>query len=180
MTYSEKDNLYELNDFIITLENSIFGVPNRFKSSAFALYYLSNKLYDNEGLSPKFKKISNKSSFNQILNELTIETLLTKLILKEEINWELEDIIECYEKYMKDKSKKKKFILPQYFENLIQIYIINVNYDKNIAIFKDRTNELILDIPSQVDCQEYLQKCIDNEEKIEIEKYYELFEMKII
>ena len=52
---------------------------------------------------------------------------------------------------MKDKSKKKKFILPQYFENLIQIYIINVNYDKNIAIFKDRTNELILDIPSQVD-----------------------------
>ena len=62
----------------------------------------------------------------------------------------------------------------------IYIYIINVNYDKNIAIFKDRTNELILDIPSQFDCQEYLQKCIDNEEKIEIEKYYELFEMKII
>lgn len=35
-------------------------------------------------------------------------------------------------------------------------------------------------MPSQVDCQEYLQKCIDNEEKIEIEKYYELFEIKII
>lgn len=174
--YSKKDNLKELKDFIINLENNMYGVSNRFKSSAFALYYLCNKLYDEEGLSPKFKEIFTKTSFNQILNELTIETLVTKLILNEEVNWELDDIIECYEKYMKDKSKKKKFILPQYFENLIQIYIINVNYDKNIAIFKDRTNELILDIPSQVDCQEYLQKCIDNEEKIEIEKYYELFE----
>ena len=178
--YSKKDNLKELKDFIINLENNMYGVSNRFKSSAFALYYLCNKLYDEEGLSPKFKEIFTKTSFNQILNELTIETLVTKLILNEEVNWELDDIIECYEKYMKDKSKKKKFILPQYFENLIQIYIINVNYDKNIAIFKDRTNELILDIPSQVDCQEYLQKCIDNEEKNEIEKYYELFEMKII
>lgn len=183
--YSEKENLHELKDLIINLENNMYGVPNRFKSSAFALYYLCNKLYDEEGLSPKFKKISNKPRFNQILNELTIETLLTKLILKEEINWELEDIIECYEKYMKDKSKKnkknkKKFILPQYFENIIQIYITNGYYENDIEKFKAGTNELILDIPSQVDCQEYLQKCIDNEEKIEIEKYYELFEMKII
>lgn len=178
--YSEKENLHELKDFIINLETNMYGVSNRFKSSAFALYYLCNKLYDEEGLSPKFKKISDKSSFNQILNELTIETLLTKLILKEEISWELEDLIECYEKYMKDKSKKKKFILPQYFENIIQIYITNEYYENDIEKFKDETNELILDIPSQVDCQEYLQKCIDTEEKIEIEKYYELFEMKII
>ena len=121
--YSKKDNLKELKDFIINLENNMYGVSNRFKSSAFALYYLCNKLYDKEGLSPKFKKISNKPRFNQILNELTIETLVTKLILNEEVNWELDDIIECYERYMKDKSKKKKFILPQYFENLIQIYI---------------------------------------------------------
>lgn len=178
--YSKKDNLYELNEFILTLENNIFGVPNRFKSSAFALYYLCNRLYGEEGLSPKFKKIFDNSSFNQILNELTIETLLTKLILNEEINWELEDIIECNEKYVKDKSKKKKFILPQYFENIIQIYITNEYYENDIEKFKDGTNELILDIPSQVDCQEYLQKCIDNEEKIEIEKYYELFKMKTI
>lgn len=82
---------------------------------------------------------------------------------------------------MKDKSKKKKkFILPQYIENTIQIYITNEYYENDIETFKDKTNELILDMPSQVDCQEYLQKCIDNEEKIEIEKYYELFEIKII
>lgn len=81
---------------------------------------------------------------------------------------------------MKDKSKKKKFILPQYFENIIQIYITNEYCENDIEKFKDGTKELILDIPSQVDCQEYLQKCIDNEEEIEIEKYYELFEMKII
>ena len=157
------------------------GIPKRLKSSAFALYYLCNKLYDEKGLSPNFKKIYNKQSFNQILNELTIETLITKLILNEEIYWELKNIIECYEKYMKDKSKKKKkFILPQYIENTIQIYITNEYYENDIETFKDKTNELILDMPSQVDCQEYLQKCIDNEEKIEIEKYYELFEIKII
>ena len=180
--YSEKDNLNELNEFIINLEDGIKnGIPNGLKSSAFTLYYLCNKLYDaNEGISPNFKKIYYKQNFDQTLNELTIETLLTKLILNEEINWELEEIIECYEKYMKDKSKKKKFILPQYFENIIQIYITNEYYENDIEKFKDGTNELILDIPSQVDCQEYLQKCIDNEEKIEIEKYYELFEMKII
>lgn len=177
--YSKKDNLYELNDFIITLENNIYEIPNRFKSSAFALYYLCNKLYDENGLSPNFKKIYNKQPFNQILKELTVETLLTKLILNEEINWELKDIIECYEKYMKDKSKKKKFILPQYFENIIQIYITNDYYEDDIEKFKDGTNELILDIPSQVDCQEYLQKCIDNEGKIEIEQYYDLFDMQI-
>ena len=180
--YSEKDNLNELNEFIINLEDGIKnGIPNGLKSSAFTLYYLCNKLYDaNEGKSPNFKKIYYKQHFDQTLNELTIETLLTKLILNEEINWELEEIIECYEKYMKDKSKKKKFILPQYFENIIQIYITNEYYENDIEKFKDGTNELILDIPSQVDCQEYLQKCIDNEEKIEIEKYYELFEIKII
>lgn len=180
--YSEKDNLNELNEFIINLEDGIKnGIPNGLKSSAFTLYYLCNKLYDaNEGISPNFKKIYYKQHFDQTLNELTIETLLTKLILNEEINWELEEIIECYEKYMKDKSKKKKFILPQYFENIIQIYITNEYYENDIEKFKDGTNELILDIPSQVDCQEYLQKCIDNEEKIEIEKYYELFEIKII
>ena len=180
--YSEKDNLNELNEFIINLEDGIKnGIPNGLKSSAFTLYYLCNKLYDaNEGISPNFKKIYYKQNFDQTLNELTIETLLTKLILNEEINWELEEIIECYEKYMKDKSKKKKFILPQYFENIIQIYITNEYYENDIEKFKDGTNELILDIPSQVDCQEYLQKCIDNEEKIEIEKYYELFEIKII
>ena len=180
--YSEKDNLNELNEFIINLEDGIKnGIPNGLKSSAFTLYYLCNKLYDaNEGISPNFKKIYYKQNFDQTLNELTIETLLTKLILNEEINWELEEIIECYEKYMKNKSKKKKFILPQYFENIIQIYITNEYYENDIEKFKDGTNELILDIPSQVDCQEYLQKCIDNEEKIEIEKYYELFEIKII
>lgn len=180
--YSEKDNLNELNEFIINLEDGIKnGIPNGLKSSAFTLYYLCNKLYDaNEGISPNFKKIYYKQHFDQTLNELTIETLLTKLILNEEINWELEEIIECYEKYMKDKSKKKKFILPQYFENIIQIYITNEYYENDIEKFKDGTNELILDIPSQVDCQEYLQKCIDNKEKIEIEKYYELFEIKII
>lgn len=180
--YSEKDNLNELNELIINLEDEIKnGIPNDLKSSAFTLYYLCNKLYDvNEGISPNFKKIYYKQHFNQTLNELTIETLLTKLILNEEINWELEEIIECYEKYIKDKSKKKKFILPQYFENMIGIYIANEYYEEDIEIFKDKTNELILDIPSQVDCQEYLQKCINNEEKIEIEKYYELFEIKII
>ena len=57
--------------------------------------------------------------------------------------------------------------------------IVNFSDNGNIGV-KDKTNELILDMPSQVDCQEYLQKCIDNEEKIEIEKYYELFEIKII
>ena len=181
-TYSEKENLHNLKDFIIILEKEIKrGIPKRLKSSAFALYYLCNKLYDEKGLSPNFKKIYNKQSFNQILNELTIETLITKLILNEEIYWELKNIIECYEKYMKDKSKKKKkFILPQYIENTIQIYITNEYYENDIETFKDKTNELILDMPSQVDCQEYLQKCIDNEEKIEIEKYYELFEIKII
>ena len=105
----------------------MYGVSNRFKSSAFALYYLCNKLYDEEGLSPKFKKISDKSSFNQILNELTIETLLTKLILKEEINWELEDIIEtdgkaelvchfCNKKYDFSKEELEK-VAAQYFCN---------------------------------------------------------------
>ena len=183
--YSKKDNLKELKDFIIILENEIKkGISNRLKPSAFTLYYLCNKLYNaKDGLSPNFKKTYYKQHFDKTLNELTIETLLTKLILNEEINWELKDIIECYEKYMKDKSKnnkKKKFILPQYIENIIQIYITNEYYENDIEKFKDKTNELILDIPSQVDCQEYLQKCIDNKEKIEIEKYYELFEIKII
>lgn len=138
-TYSEKENLHNLKDFIkIILEKEIKrGIPKRLKSSAFALYYLCNKLYDEKGLSPNFKKIYNKQSFNQILNELTIETLITKLILNEEIYWELKNIIECYEKYMKDKSKKKKkFILPQYIENTIQIYITNEYYETTLKHLK--------------------------------------------
>lgn len=180
--YSKKENLHELNDFVKILENEIKkGIPKNFKSSAFALYYLCNKLYDETGLSQNFKEIYDKQQFNQTLNELTIETLVTKLILKEEINWKLKDIIECYEKYIKDKSKKKKrFILPQYFENIIQAHIANEYYEEDLMKFKNQAYELILDIPSQVACQKYLQKCIDNEEKIEIEKYYELFDMKIL
>lgn len=56
------------------------------------------------------------------------------------------------------------------------IFICKVFYhDENYEKFSVWANKLILELPSKVKCQEYIQNCIDENKDIGFEEFKELY-----
>lgn len=154
------------------------GINRQYKSPTLAFYYLCNKLYGENGLSCGFIKTINKykNDFDKILSTLTTETLITKIILSEEIEWDLNDIIEYYNNYCKKKFNKNRLFLTPYFETRILVYVCNKFYENNDNVnYGIWVNNLILELSSNTGCQSYLLKCIADFKNIEIEEYDKLY-----
>lgn len=157
-------------------ENLKKGIKKNFKDATLVFYYLCNKLYDENGISEKFNQTCEKYDINSVLDNLSIETLICKLILTEDIYWDLEEIIDCYNNYVKNKFRKNALNLNDFHENCIVIVICNAFYhDENYKEFSKWANKLILELPSKVKCQEYIQNCINENKDIEFEEFNELY-----
>ena len=116
------------------------------------------------------------NNVDNIFSTLTTETLITKIILSEEIEWNLNDIIKHYNNYCKKKFNKNRLFLTPYFETRILVYICNKFYEADDEInYGTWVNNLILEVPSNTVCQNYLQNCIDNLKNIDIEEYTKLY-----
>lgn len=157
-------------------ENLKKGIKKNFKDATLVFYYLCNKLYDENGISEKFNQTCEKYDINSVLDNLSIETLICKLILTEDIYWDLEEIIDCYNNYVKNKFRKNALNLNDFHENCIVIVICNAFYhDENYKEFSKWANKLILELPSKVKCQDYIQNCINENKDIEFEEFNELY-----
>ena len=180
LTLIEKPiDLEFLTSLMQKIESDLKGGINRqYKSPTLAFYYLCNKLYSENGLSKEFIKTINKykNDFDNIFSTLTTETLITKIILSEEIEWNLNDIIKHYNNYCKKKFNKNRLFLTPYFETRILVYICNKFYEADDEInYGTWVNNLILEVPSNTVCQNYLQNYIDNLKNIDIEEYTKLY-----
>ena len=157
-------------------ENLKKGVKKDFKDATLVFYYLCNKLYDKNGISEKFNQTCEKYDITSVLDKLSIETLICKLILAEDIYWDLEEIINCYDSYVNNKFRKNSLNLNDFHENCIVIVICKAFYhDENYGKFSEWANKLILELPSKVKCQEYIQNCIDGNKDIEFGEFKELY-----
>ena len=169
--------LLEFKELMYKIEKDLKkGVKKNFKGTMLIFYYLCNKLYDENGISENFNLTCEKYDINSTLDNLCIETLICKLILNEDICWSLDNIIICYENYVKNKFRKNALNLSDYYENCIVMYICKrFYYDENYDGFNEWMGKLILELPSKLKCQEYIQNCIDENKDIEISEYYDLF-----
>ncbi len=173
----DKGMFLEFKELIQKIEKDLKnGVKKNFKDATLIFYYLCNKLYGEDGISDKFNLTCEKYDINSVLNKLNIETLICKLVLSEEICWSLDDIIICYENYVKNKFRKNALNLSDFYENCIVMYICKrFYYDEDYDGFNEWMGKLILELPSKVKCQEYIQNCMDEKKDIEISEYNELF-----
>ena len=157
-------------------ENLKSGVKKNFKDATLVFYYLCNRVYDKNGISEKFNQTCEMYDINSVLDKLSIETLICKLILAEDIYWNLDEIIDCYNNYVKNKFRKNALNLNDFHENSIVIVICKAFYhDEDYEKFGEWANKLILELPSKVKCQEYIQNCIDEKKDIEFEEFKELY-----
>lgn len=164
--------MYKIEKFIKN------GVKREYKNETYVFYYLFNKIHCEDGLSKNFNKICKKYNFNSVLKKLSIETLIATLILEEDISWKLNDIIKCYCDYEDKKYNKNVMKIPHYFKTLILIYISNQYYLKQeIEEYEKWINKLILELPSKIECQNYLNDCSSPVKKIDLERYNRLFSL---
>lgn len=172
-----KEDFLEFKGLMHKIEENLKkGIKKNFKDATLVFYYLCNKLYDENGISEKFNQTCEKYDINSVLDNLSIETLICKLILTEDIYWDLEEIIDCYNNYVKNKFRKNALNLNDFHENCIVIVICNAFYhDENYKEFSKWANKLILELPSKVKCQEYVQNCINENKDIEFEEFNELY-----
>lgn len=79
--FRKKENLSALKDLIMRIEKELKqDMKEPIKRLNVSFYYLCNKLYDEDGLSENFNHMYEKRNFNSVLNTLSVETLITKLI----------------------------------------------------------------------------------------------------
>ena len=172
-----QDVFVYFTDLVLKIEQYInSGIKKEFKIATLSFYYLCNKFYDEKGISENFNTISSNKEFVLSLNTLTIETLIARLVLLERIEWKLEDIVELYNTYEKRKFNKNKLKLPHFYETLILAYISNSYFQNDDSKnFKIWLEKLILDLPSKDSCQDYLNKCLEDHESINMNTYVALF-----
>jgi len=172
-----KEDFLEFKGLMHKIEENLkSGVKKNFKDATLVFYYLCNRVYDKNGISEKFNQTCEMYDINSVLDKLSIETLICKLILAEDIYWNLDEIIDCYNNYVKNKFRKNALNLNDFHENSIVIVICKAFYhDEDYEKFGEWANKLILELPSKVKCQEYIQNCIDEKKDIEFEEFKELY-----
>lgn len=172
-----KEDFLEFKRLMHRIEEDLKGgVKKDFKDATLLFYYLCNKLYDKDGISEKFNQTCDKYNIISVLDNLSIETLICKLILTEDIYWDLGEIINCYNNYVKNKFRKNALNLIDFYENCIVIFICkSFYYNKDYEEFSKWANKLILELPSQVKCQNYIQNCISENKDIEFKEFKELY-----
>ena len=172
-----KKNFLEFKGLMNKLESNLKGgIKKEFKKANIIFYYLCNKLYDEKGITTKFTEICEEYNIPEILNKLRIESLISKMILGEEINWDLEEIIECYNNYVEHKFRKNQLALNDFHECCIIIYICKSYYiNEQYLEYKNWMEKLILELPGKVNCQRYAEKCISENKEITFEEFKKEF-----
>lgn len=152
------------------------GIKKDYRDANLIFYYLCNKLYSDDGITDNFHENCRRYDIDKVLSNICIETLICKLVLKKNIDWDLMECIDCYQSYLKNKFRKNSLNLSDYFENLILIVICKSFYANGMYDeFKEWMEKLILELPSKVDCQSYVRECIGKNEDIDFEKFKKLF-----
>ncbi len=175
--YLEKEDYLEFKNLMYKIEELLKkGIKKRYKSANLIFYYLCNRLYGDEGITENFIQNCEKYDMSKVLSKLSIETLICKLVLKDNIDWELWEVIDCYQNYLKNKFRKNALNLGDLYEILILIVICKSFYaNESYSEFNEWMEKLILELPAKVDCQKYVQDCIDENKDINFEEFKELF-----
>ena len=175
--YLEKEDYLEFKNLMYKIEELLKkGIKKRYKSANLIFYYLCNRLYGDEGITENFIQNCEKYDMSKVLSKLSIETLICKLVLKDDIDWELWEVIDCYQNYLKNKFGKNALNLGDLYEILILIVICKSFYaNESYSEFNEWMEKLILELPAKVDCQKYVQDCIDENKDINFEEFKELF-----
>lgn len=177
LKHHDKENYLEFKGMMNKIEENLKGgIKKEFKEANIIFYYLCNKLYRENGITEKFTDTCEKYNINETLNNLSIESLISKMILAEEINWDLEEIIECYNYYVEHKFRKNRLTLNDFHECCIIIYICKSYYlNEKYREYSYWMEKLILELPSKVNCQRYAEKCIIENKEITFDEFKKEF-----
>lgn len=124
-------------------------------------YLSQNQIIETVPKSSNYKDFMKK--YEDILNQCSIESIVTRLLLNKEWPWDIEEITSCYRDYEEKKFNKYTIVLPNLFEVFIIITIGNVYLDKdNVPKFKEWFNKAIFELSGEIKCQKLIKKHINS------------------
>ena len=136
-----------------------YVVKNEYHMPMINSYLSQNQIIETIPKSPNHKDFMKK--YGDILNQCSIESIITRILLNKELSWDIEEITSCYLNYEKKKFNKYAIVLPNLFEVYIIITIGDAYLEENnIHQFEEWFNKAIFELSGKIECQKLIKKHI--------------------
>ncbi|CAN7597981.1 hypothetical protein LJR015_001403 [Peribacillus frigoritolerans] len=158
----------DLKELMKVYESLIPQSKQKYKSQMLVNYILYNLLITEELRSFNYKKII--ETYEEILNEHSIEALLTHALVSETIPFKASECEAIFEKYEKKKYNSSSINIPLYIEIIININITNAFYsENNHEKYEEWLNKCILNLAGNYKLQEHLLMIKESKSQIDLE-----------
>lgn len=166
-----EEPLTDLTELMKIYEKEIPKSKKKYKLPMISNYILYNLSLKEELRLANYKKVI--QSNQDFLDEPTIEGVLTYSILGQEIPYNASDVETIYQKYQKRKFSSSSVKLPNHFELLVMLNLINKLYQEgDLDRYNEWLKECILNVPGNLQLQEYLIAHKEENSLIDIEELH--------
>ncbi|MBW4256598.1 hypothetical protein KTG15_02680 [Methanobacterium sp. YSL] len=136
-----------------------YVVKNEYNMPMINSYLSQNQIIETVPKSPNHKDFVKK--YGDILNQCSIESIITRILLHKELPWDIEEITSCYLDYEKKKFNKYTIVLPNLFELYIILIIGDIYLEENNLLqFEKWFNKAIFELSGKIECQKLIKKHI--------------------
>lgn len=152
---SNKGSLTNLDKLLEKYESLIPNAKKKDKLSMLAVYYLYNTFIEEKGKCPNYEKFLSK--YENLFNECCIEMLIVKFLLNQKWPWDIEECVEQYNKYLKNKFSKNSLSIPTLIEICLIIEIANVYLrNQNIKKYEEWLDKACLESAGKQKIQKFI------------------------
>ncbi len=164
---TKNDPLTDIRPLLEVFENTISHVNQNQKRVMLSIYWIYNSLVNKDGQRPNWESIIQKHS--KELSTCSVETMIVRIILSEQLPWEFDECINSLKIYNKERFWKNTIELPVMIE--ISLFVTIANYALQEKRSEDRIWLLdfaIFEACGNTQIQKYIIEKRDKSEEVDV------------
>jgi hypothetical protein len=164
-TMLTNEPLTDLRELLAVYERTLPKAKKKMRLQMLSLYFLYNAIVPPEGKTPKHEKVFEKN--NKYFNECTIETMLTRLLLGQEWQWEPLECANQWQIYLAQRFKEAGLSIPHLMEIAMLASIAQMFLKLEIPVnHKKYLNMAMLDAAGKHEVQKLLASAHETGEQL--------------